>query len=191
MSEPSETFRELMDQVQAGSELAIARFLELYGDHVYRAVRRRLNRVLRPRFDSQDFVQAVWASFFTHRSQVARFERPEELTAFLATVAGNKVIDQCRRRMQAQKTNINRECSLDDDQNQQARMIAGRDPRASQVAIAKEQWERMTDGVPSHYRRMLELRAAGETHEKIAQKLDVNEKTVRRVLRKLSSRLED
>ena len=191
MSEQSDSFRELMDDVQSGSEAAAARFLDLYSDHIYRAVRRRLNRVLRPRFDSQDFVQAVWASFFQHRSQVTRFERPEELVAFLTRVAGNKVIDECRRRMQTQKSNINRECSIDDDDHPQRKMIAGREPRASQVAIAKEQWERMTNGVPSHYRMILELRAGGETHEKIAQMLDVNEKTVRRVLRKLSSRLEE
>ncbi len=190
MSEPNDTFNELMDEVRSGSEAATVRFLDLYGDHIYRAVRRRLNRVLRPKFDSQDFVQAVWVSFFRNRSQVARFERPEELIAFLTRVAGNKVIDECRRRMQTQKSNVNRECSIDDD-NQHGKMIAGREPPASQIAIAKEQWERMTDGVPSHYRKILELRAGGETHERIARMLDVNEKTVRRVLRKLSSRVEE
>jgi RNA polymerase sigma factor (sigma-70 family) len=190
MSESSESFTELMNEVRSGSEVAAAKFLDLYGDHIHRAVRRRLNRVLRSKFDSQDFVQAVWVSFFRHRSQVARFERPEELVAFLTRVAGNKVIDECRRRMQTQKSNVNRECSMDDEQ-QHGQTIAGREPPASQVAIAKEQWERITDGVPSHYRKILELRARGETQDGIARMLGVNEKTVRRVLRKLSSRLEE
>jgi RNA polymerase sigma factor (sigma-70 family) len=193
MNEQSNEFRDLMSEVRSGSEDAEIRFLEMYGDHIYRAVRRavrqRLNRVLRPRFDSQDFVQAVWASFFRHRSQVVKFERFDELVAFLTRVAGNKVIDECRHRMQTQKANVNRECSIDDGLPPGA-VPTGREPAPSQVAIAKEQWERMTDGIPSRYRRILELRADGETHEKIAKQLDVNEKTVRRVLRRLLSRLE-
>ena len=189
MSEQNDEFRELMNEVRSGSEDAAVKFLDLYGDHIYRAVRRRLNRALRPRFDSQDFVQAVWASFFRHRSQVVKFKRPDELVAFLTRVAGNKVIDECRHRMQTQKANVNRECSIDEDLSPGA-SPAGRDPAPSQVAIAKEQWERMIEGVPPHYRRILELRADGETYERIAEMLDVNEKTVRRVLRKLGSRLE-
>ena len=190
MSGRSDEFRDLMDEVRSGSEAAAVRILELYGDHIHRAVRRRLNRVLRPRFDSQDFVQAVWASFFRHRSQIVKFERPDELVAFLTRVAGNKVIDECRHRMQTQKANVNRECSIDDDLPQ-GMVPVGREPAPSQVAIAKEQWERMTKGVPTHYRRILELRADGETHERIAELLDLNEKTIRRVLRRSRLRLEE
>ena len=190
MSARSDEFRDLMDEVHAGSEAAAVRFMDLYAEHIYRAVRRRLNRVLRPRFDSQDFVQAVWASFFGHRSQIVKFDRAEELIAFLSRVAGNKVIDAFRHRLQTQKANVNRERSIDDDLRQGV-IPVGKEPAASQVAIAKEQWERMTKDVPSHYRRILELRAEGETHKRIAELLDLNEKTVRRVLRRLRSRLEE
>ena len=91
--------------------------------------------------------------------------------------------------MQTQKANVNRERPLEGDLAQ-GETLAGRDPAPSQVAIAKEQWERMAQGIPSHHREILELCAAGETHQRIADKLGVNEKTVRRVLRKLQSRLE-
>ena len=190
MSMHNNEFRKLMDEVRAGSEYAAVQALELCGDHIYRAVRRKLNRALRPRFDSQDFVQAVWVSFFRHRSQVVKFEKPEELIAFLTRVAGNKVIDECRHRLQTQKANVNRECSMDDDLAQCAVPI-GREPAASQVAIAKEQWDRMIEGLPLRYRRILELRAQGETQKKIAELLNVDERTVRRVLRRLGSRLEE
>ena len=190
MSMQNDEFRNLMDEVRSGSEDAAVRALELYGDHIYRAVRRKLNRALRPRFDSQDFVQAVWASFFRHRSQVVKFEGPDELIAFLTRVAGNKVIDECRHRLQTQKANVNRECSIDDDLPQGAVPI-GREPAPSQVAIANEQWERMIEGLPARYRRMLELRAQGETQKRIAKLLGVDERTVRRVLRRLGSRLEE
>ena len=189
MSTQNDKFRKLMDEVQSGSEDAAVRALELYGNHIYRAVRQKLNRALRPRFDSQDFVQAVWASFFRHRSQVVKFENSDELIAFLTRVAGNKVIDECRHRLQTQKANVNRECSINDDFPQCAVPIA-REPAASQVAIANERWERLIEGLPARYRRILELRAQGETQKRIAELLDIDERTVRRVLHRLGSRLE-
>jgi RNA polymerase sigma factor (sigma-70 family) len=189
MNESASSFHTLLNEIGEGSEDAVGRFLELYGDHLYRAVRRRLNRALRPKFDSEDFVQAVWASFFRDRAQLARFDKEGELIAFLTRLASNKVVDECRRRLHAQKTNVNRERSLDDEAQTDG-VLPGREPTPSQVAIGKERWEQMTDGLPSHYRRLLDLRVAGETQEEIAKKLGVNEKTVRRVLQKVRNRLD-
>lgn len=184
-----DSFRDLMEQVKCGSDRAVERLLELYGDHIYRAVRRRLNRALRSKFDSQDFVQAVWTSFFAHRDDIMRFKTHEELIAFLARVASNKVIDECRHHMRTQKSNVNRERSLSRE-GDRADFLPASDPTPSEVAIANEQFARITEGQPSHYRMIVELRTRGETYEQIAARLGVNEKTVRRVLKKLSSHLE-
>jgi RNA polymerase sigma factor (sigma-70 family) len=189
MSQANSGFQDLMDQIAGGSESAVQRLLGLYGDHLCRAVRRRLNRALRPRFDTGDFVQSVWASFFRDRGQLGRFKRASDLVAFLTRVANNKVVDECRHRLQTQKANVNRERSTCDDAGQEA-SVPCRDPTPSQIAIADEEWERMRGAVPSRYRAILDLRAAGETHEEIASKLGVNEKTIRRVLDKLRARLE-
>jgi RNA polymerase sigma factor (sigma-70 family) len=189
MSESKSGFQSLMGEIAAGSESAVEKLLGLYGDHLCRAVRRRLNRALRPKFDTSDFVQAVWASFFCDRGQLAQFEHSGQLVAFLTKVASNKVVDECRHQLQTQKADVTRERSLSDDTSQEIR-IPGREPAPSQVAIMHEQWERMADEVPSRYRQILELRAVGETQEEIASRLGVSEKTVNRVLRKLRTRIE-
>jgi len=189
MGEPKSGFQNLMEQIADGSESAVESLLGLYGDHLCRAVRRRLNRALRPKFDTSDFVQAVWASFFCDRGQLARFEHSGDFVAFLTKMANNKVVDECRRRLQTQKANVNRERSLSEDASGET-VLPGREPTPSQVAIGHEQWERMMGGVPSHHRPILKLRAAGSTHEEIASLLGVNEKTVRRVLNKLRGRME-
>ena len=118
-----------------------------------------------------------------------RFEHSGQLVAFLTKVASNKVVDECRHQLQTQKADVTRERSLSDDASQEI-PVPGREPAPSQVAIMHEQWERMTGEVPSHYRQILELRAAGETQEEIASRLGVSEKTVSRVLNKLRARLE-
>jgi RNA polymerase sigma factor (sigma-70 family) len=189
MGECESGFQSLMAQIAAGSERAVERLLSLYGEHLYRAVRRRLNRALRPKFDTSDFVQAVWASFFCQRRDIAQFHHSAQLVAYLTRIAQNKVIDECRHQLQTQKADVSREGSLDDGSSTTL-PVPGREPRPSQVAIMHEQWQRMVGGVPSHYRRIVELRAVGQSQEEIAGQLGVSEKTVSRVLNRLRSRLE-
>jgi RNA polymerase sigma factor (sigma-70 family) len=188
MSESKSGFQKLMEEIAAGSESAVKKLLGLYGDHLCRAVRRRLSRALRPKFDTSDFVQAVWASFFCERQQLARFEHSGQLVAFLTKVANNKVVDQCRHQ-RTDKADVARERPLGEGTSHEIR-VPGREPAPSQVAIMHEQWERMADNVPSRYRQILQLRAVGETQEEIASRLGVSEKTVGRVLQKLRARLD-
>ena len=185
----SDDFHTLMDRVRNGSDEAAQELLDLYGDHIFRAVRRRLNRSLRSKYDSQDFVQAVWASFFANLPTVREFDRPEALIAFLARVASNKVIDECRTRLQTEKNDIKRERSMESVCVGTTDPLKGNDPTPSQVAIANEQWGRMIDGQPSHYRRIMELRAEGISNNEIADRLEINEKTVRRVVQRQLKRL--
>ena len=97
MSEEQEEFANLMQRLRNGSEEAARELLDRFGSYILRVVRRRLSRELRSKYDSVDFVQAVWASFFAEDSQDRRFDHPDALIAFLATLAQNKVIDAVRR----------------------------------------------------------------------------------------------
>ncbi len=63
-----DSYRDLMYRVQEGSEDAAWELVQRYGGYVRRAVRRVLDRRLRPKFDSLDFVQLVWQSFLVATS---------------------------------------------------------------------------------------------------------------------------
>jgi RNA polymerase sigma factor (sigma-70 family) len=178
-----------MEQIQSGSETAVQTLLGQYGDHLYRAVRRRLSRALRRKFDTSDFVQAVWASFFCDHDKLRKFEHSSQLVAFLTRVAQNKVVDESRRR-RTKKSDVTRETSMSPDPDQEEIEVPGREPTPSQVAIGQEEFERMMGDMPSQYRPILRLRALGETQEEIASKLGLNERTVRRMLKKVRDRRE-
>lgn len=182
-------FQHLLNQVQNGCDDAARQLFELYSEHIYRSIRRRLSRELRSKFDSDDFAQAVWASFFTNREAVVRFRYPEELIAFLARVASNKVVDECRRRFATAKHNVTRERSLEQSAAVTRQSLLADTPRPSQIVTAREQWEQLTRGQPSRYVRMLELRTSGATYDEIAAELHVDESTVRRVIRRLAKRI--
>ncbi len=184
MSEVHDDFAALMQSVRAGSEEAARQLVERFGPRILRVVRRRLNPKLRSKFDSLDFQQDVWASFFADSSDKT-FDRPEALAAFLATMARNKVLMAVRQRCQIQKYNVDREHSLDGSAAYEARGVAGPDPTPSQLAVAQEKWDQLLKGRPRRYQRILIMLRQGHTQVQISQQLGIDERSVRRIIQKL------
>jgi DNA-directed RNA polymerase specialized sigma24 family protein len=82
-----------------------------------------------------------------------------------------------------QKRALSREQSLDDSTLAPAALDRrSSQPTPSEVAIAREQWERMAQDQPAHYRQIIVLRLHGYTYQAIADELGLSERTVRRVL---------
>jgi RNA polymerase sigma factor (sigma-70 family) len=191
MSDCKRDFASLMGLVCSGSEEAAGELVNRYGDYVLRAVRRRLNRQLRPKFDSADFVQAVWASFFALPLGRYQFDRSEALVGFLINLAANKVVEAVRQRLQTQKYNVNREQPLEDERGHPVPNLVSRERSPEAVAIAREEWERLLRDQPEHYREILTSLGGGATQREVAHRLGINESTVRRVVRKLAPRHAD
>src|SRR5438105_7785266 len=91
-------FEALMAKVRAGSNDAARELVNRFGPQIRRVVHRRLNARLRARYDSLDFMQAMWASFFAGEVDSNRLDTPEKLVSFLSGVARHKVVDAYRRR---------------------------------------------------------------------------------------------
>lgn len=180
---PPPDFAALMRGLAEGSDEAARELFDRYGHHVLRVVRRRLSERLRKRFDSLDFVQDVWASFFSGRPAGRSFDRPEQLVAFLADIACKKVAQQYRRQLRAQKRSVARERSLDSVRGNTA--LAAREPTPSQHASANEHWQHLAASGPQRQRTIVTLRRQGRTHAEIAAELGLSAKTVQRVLRRL------
>src|SRR5258708_36761050 len=106
-------FESLMQRLREGSQEAGRELFELYGPHILYVVRRRLTSKLRSQFDSMDFTQAVWASFFALPQANYSFSSPKELMSFLITMARNKVIDSIRQRLVFAKRNVTRTQSME------------------------------------------------------------------------------
>jgi RNA polymerase sigma factor (sigma-70 family) len=179
----------LMDQIRGGSQDAVRELLAKYGDSLLRVIRRRLGKPLRGQFDSADFVQAVWASFFATPLQDYQFDSPEALMAFLTNLAVNKVCDAARHAVETQKRNVNRVHSLDGSAALLALTLTAPTPTPSQVVLAREQWDRLLQGQPPHSRHILLLLRQGHTVQEVARELGVNERTVRRVVDRAASRV--
>src|SRR5262249_61231121 len=87
-----------ISRIRAGDEDAARELLRRYEAQVRLVVRRQLPRLLRSRFDSLDFLQSVWGSFFRRmQAGPSEVEGPRNLLALLAPPAKNKVSREDRR----------------------------------------------------------------------------------------------
>jgi len=177
-------FQDQLTRVRNGSEAAAAALISEFGPHVYRVIRRRLDMRLRVKLDSEDICQLVWASFFRYPERMERFSQTRQLVHFLSAVARNKVIEGVRKYWQTQKHDLSREISLMDSRAPIS--IAERRIKSpSQLAIAKERYDHMIDGLSRRNQRILGLRIAGATYVQIATELGLHERTVRKVVAEL------
>jgi RNA polymerase sigma-70 factor (ECF subfamily) len=177
----------LLARIRAGDESAAHELLARYESQVRLVVRRQLPKLLRSRFDSLDFLQSVWGSFFRRmKSGPEDFEDPRSLVAFLARAARNKVIDEYRRAA-SQKGNMRREEPLWVE-GYRPREIESQGDSPSEVVEAREQLGRLLDMVPEDRKAMVTLKAGGLSTREIGERLNVSERTVRRVLEDLRRR---
>jgi RNA polymerase sigma-70 factor (ECF subfamily) len=160
--------------------------MKRYGHHILRVVRRKLTKKMRTRFDSADFVQDVWASFFADPHLRSAYQRPEALVQLLASMAHKKVTDEFRRQLETQKRDLNREHSLDSGLAFQGGDVADPRPSPSRLISAKEQWNRLLQSQPDRYQRLLVMLGQGDSPAEIARQLGLNEKTVRRLVRRIN-----
>jgi RNA polymerase sigma factor (sigma-70 family) len=177
-------FQLLLDQVREGSHEAARILEERYGAHILRIVRRKLQKSARTRFDSIDIVQNVWASVFTKPYNLPDVETPEDLATWLGTLASNKATDEGRQ-LQTQKRDISREIRIDEHAAIAGPHPISRDPTPSAVAVYHEQLERLVVKQPPKVRRIVELKMQGLTYDEIAAALGLDERTARRVIKRL------
>ncbi len=179
-------FHALMQRVMAGSEQAAQELFRDYEPYLLHAIRKRLGRQMRPKFDSLDFAQDVWASFFAEDANRRVFKTPAEFVAFLAKLAHNKVVDAGRKRLKAPGNQAAFVRSIDDSQTFDKDQLISRQPTPSQVVSKEDEWTMFLRRQPLVYRRIYILLREGKTQLQIAEELHIHVRTVSRVVTRLA-----
>lgn len=190
MSDAQSEFAHLMQRVRAGDPRAAQEVFDRYSEPIRRVVRRYLHQRLRTQYDSIDILQTVWASFFQVPPERYTFETPEALIQFLSQMAHHKAVDVFRRRLMADKYNLNRQVSLHEPTRELDKALPVRQPTPSQLAIAEEHWERIIRGQPPRVRQVLEMLRLGHTQREVADRFGLHPKTIQRLLEKLLPRVD-
>jgi RNA polymerase sigma factor (sigma-70 family) len=186
-------FNELMARAKAGDQAAIRDFLTRFEHEVRMMVRARLPKKLRNQYDSADFVQAVWQSFFSDLPRDAPdFEKVEHLRKYLAGVVRNKIYEQHRRLTRTEKYDVFREERLYIRRGDRdvPRDVVSPDPSPSQTAQAGDRLAQLTAGRSQREVDVIRLRRQGWTFEEIAAETGVKERTARRIIDSARSSME-
>ncbi len=175
-------FERLLDRWRRKEAGAFDELVVRYLPLVRAVVRQKLSGRLRTRFDSLDFAQDVWASFF--QMSLTRLDLPTEdhLIAYLAKLAQVKVAEEGRYQ-HTQKVDIRRERSLASTPEP-----AGGGNTPSQEVVARDLWEAITAGLSDTEREMVSMIRDGHSHEAVAARFELTTKTVQRLMDKLRPR---
>ena len=183
---PTESFRGLIDQLQAGDNTAAAEVFNRFGRRILGLARRQLHSSLRSKVDPEDVLQSVFRSFFS-RQRTGRFaiENWDSLWGILMVMTLRK----CRRRIQyhrADRRDAQRETSW--NENLEAEGDPGlfaRDPTPSEATILVELVGRLMRDLPEEDRAILTLHLHGHTIAEIKAHTGRAMRTIRRVLERI------
>lgn len=180
----SDDFRDLVSRAEGGSQGAIWELVESLSPHVHRLIGKRMGPALRQRVGVSDIIQATWASFLLGDQPLSAFEDEDALRAYVCSIAMNKLRMSIRANLGSQARDARRETS---SAYALADVPASDEPTPSEVFVFRESWNSFMDSQPEHYRQIVALRLEGLTYPVIAERLRLNERTVRRVLQKLAT----
>jgi RNA polymerase sigma factor (sigma-70 family) len=174
----------LISRLRAGDPAATNELVQDYGELLRTVIRKHLNPALRNQVDSADFMQETWLALLQNVTVKPNFETPQQIRAYLASVARNKVVDVVRRGTKSEGYNVKREVRI----NAQA-PDAGPTPAhcdtPSKSAIRRELKDVLLDGLAPAYRSIGLRIFDGLEPADIAQEIGVSQRTVERVRKRL------
>lgn len=180
--------RHLLQLVQAGDSRAAAELHDRYLQRLIRLAQSRLSPQLRRRVAAEDVVQSAFRSFFV-RAREGQFElqRSGDLWRLLAAITIKRVHRQLERHTAAR-----RDVQLELHPNNLDLPVEAmaHEPSADIVAAIVEQVENVMQATDERTRRALQLRLQGYAIDEIAANLERSQRTVRRLLNNVRTRLE-
>jgi eukaryotic-like serine/threonine-protein kinase len=177
----SSTSVELLNRLMRGDPDAAAAVFERYVERLTRLARSRLAAKLAARVDPEDIVLSAYRSFFVAAGQ-GRFEvhRGGDLWQLLVEVTLHKLYRSAEHHL-AQRRSVERERRVADSSHT-SMPFTDKEPTPDEAAAAADELEAVLQRLTERGRQVLELRLQGYEHEEIAERLNCNERTVRRQL---------
>lgn len=190
MIESDEHWETLLRGLRDGDNKAGHEFFAHYGAALHRLADRHLAQRLRRRIGPEDVVQSACRTFL-RRAQGGEFHLPdsEALWRVLCAITLTKVREQARFHGR-QKRGLHREVALAaPDASGPAWDFIDPDPTPAQAAAFTEQFEKLLAGLDEEERQIVDLKLQDLTNDDVAGRLGSSERTVRRIMKRLQSKL--
>jgi RNA polymerase sigma factor (sigma-70 family) len=180
----NDSLEALLVRLNSGDERAVEQMFIAFEPYMRMVIRRRISGPLRAKFDSGDIVQSVWADFVRglHQSNW-KFENLDQLRAFLVKMTRNRFVDRLRNHRES----LRREIAMIDETVDV--VPVDRNPRVSEDFYAGELWQQMVDACPPAHYELLTMKRQGASIAQIAERTQLHEGSVRRILYDIARRV--
>lgn len=181
---------ELVDRWRGGDELAAGILHKRYMAKLLNLVGRHLASRFNPRLDADDVVQSVFGSFFNGaREGRYAFDAENDFWKLLLTIALNKVRNTVRHH-QTQMRDLGKESFSTNADGSETLMANLRNPQriAAEYAEFLESLDELLDQLDPSEQTLLRYQIEGYTQKEIADKMNLNDRTIRRMLTRIRNR---
>lgn len=192
MTVGDEPWQQLIQGLRDGDPRSVQEFCALYGERLERLAEKHLPHGLRRRFGPEDVVQSACRTFL-RRARDGKFQLgdAENLWALMCAITLTKVREQARFHLR-EKRGLHREEAIATDP--QASSVIGFQPVAPgpsphETAEFADQLQHLLASLDEEERQVVDLRLQEYGTAEMAERLGCSERTVRRILKRVQSRL--
>lgn len=185
-------WRAMLSGLRGGDADMARTFWDQFGPILHNIADKHLGERLRRRLGPEDVVQSVCRTFF-RRAQGGQFELSDakSLWSLLCAITLNKIREKARFHSR-QKRGLDQEVQAAPSWGDSAAagfQLFDKGPGPDQAAEFADQFEQILTLLDEEERQILDLKLQDHTHEEIAEKLGTSERTVRRMMKRIQSRL--
>ena len=193
MGEDEDRWPRLIRGLREGDRQVVREFCEQYGTLLHELADKHLAGPLRRRVGPEDVAQSACRTFL-RRAQAGEFrlEDSESLWRLLCAITLTKVREQARFH-QRRKRGLDRERPLAPDGSPGDAAPfepAAPGPTPAEAAEFADQFQQVMASLDEEERRLVDLKLQQYTNDEAAERLGCSERTVRRLLKHVRSRLE-
>jgi RNA polymerase sigma factor (sigma-70 family) len=182
MDEPSAI---LLEQWRKGEQQAATVLFDRYAERLIALAASRLPERLTPLVGAEDVVQSVFKSFFDAAGKGRYLLQDQgDLWRLLVAITRHKLCDQVNRQAAQKRGGL---------QTGPFGLLVDpltADPSPSEAAVLTEELQQLMNGLATQQRLILELWLQGKKWDDIAEVIGCSQRTVRRVLEKIETQLE-
>jgi RNA polymerase sigma-70 factor (ECF subfamily) len=188
----SDSFNDVMGRLRAGDEAAAREVFQRFVRQLVSLTRRQFDAVLTRKVDPEDVVQSAYKSFFLRYGE-GRLEVGDwdNLWSLLTLITLRKCLDRVKYHHAAGR-DVRREAApRPDAEGAEAWWEAvAREPTPEEAAVLGETVEQLLRDLDADDRPILEMSLQGYTTQEISQRLDLAERSVRRLRERVRKQLE-
>ena len=192
MDSSDDRWERLIQCLRNGQSEVVSDFCRQYGPMLQRLADKNLARGVRRRVEPEDVVQSACRTFL-RRVQGGEFQLgdSEALWRLLCAITLTKVRQQTRYHLR-QKRGLDREIPTEFTTESGANVgFAPVDPQLSPADAVEfaDQFKKIIESLDEEERQVIDLKLQQLTNDEVSERMGCSERTVRRLLKRLESRL--